>query len=421
MTIPDLPIDTNLCDRFGLHFVYLDDRLSLNGPGRGISDFLGVQIPDGILVFDIFPELVGRESDIETVLDGKREFIISGILGSTGRAYYNLHLLPLATNPRRALVVVHDVTQELDARRLLQQAENEVSLLSETLRRKDENLKTLNETTLRYINRLHAMEESLIKSREELQRSNDRMTKELLMAEKVQRELVEFIPPKASWLRTAYTYRPLEEVGGDFMSLTGMGDGSFAVFIGDVTGHGVTAALFIALLKSSLRQVFRNHGGSPDVLLERLNDTLIGNLNQNYVTCIYGILTRLDRDTVIFRFASGGHPSPAVMRSDGSIQFHRGEGTMLGFRSPIGTRAIAVPLRPGDRLFLYTDGLPESRNDAGGVIGFDEGLKELFAFSRAPTLEETHMRILEYCDRFRGDVPLQDDITLLSFEITRPD
>lgn len=205
------------------------------------------------------------------------------------------------------------------------------------------------------------------------------------------------------------------------MSLTGMGDGSFAVFIGDVTGHGVTAALFIALLKSSLRQVFRNHGGSPDVLLERLNDTLIGNLNQNYVTCIYGILTRLDRDTVIFRFASGGHPSPAVMRSDGSIQFHRGEGTMLGFRSPIGTRAIAVPLRPGDRLFLYTDGLPESRNDAGGVIGFDEGLKELFAFSRAPTLEETHMRILEYCDRFRGDVPLQDDITVLSFEITRPD
>ncbi|MGV7928126.1 MAG: PP2C family protein-serine/threonine phosphatase [Spirochaetota bacterium] len=418
MMLPDPEIITTLCDRFGLHFVYLNGDLTLSDSGENISRTLGREIPDGVSAFMIFPELVGREDDIERVLDGVGELSIANILCANGKVYYDLHIYSLASKTRRALVVLHDVTRELEARRLLQQAGHEVSLLSETLRRKDENLKALNETTLRYINMLHATEESLTRSREELLRRNDRMTRELRMAEKVQRELVEFTPPEVPWLRTAYTYRPLEEVGGDFLALMEMDDGAFAVYVGDVTGHGVTAALFIALLKSSIRQVFRDYGATPDVLLERLNEMLIGNLNENFVTCIYGILSRVDENNARFVFASGGHPSPVVVRSGGAIDFPRGEGMMLGFRSPLRTRTVTVSLHPGDRLFLYTDGLPESGNGAGGMIGFDEGLEEMFAFSRASTLEETHGKILEFCDRFRGDEPLHDDITILSFEIT---
>lgn len=417
MTPPDPEILASLFDRFGLYFINLDENLALKGPAGNVSRILGLEIPDGTNIFNVFPELVGREADLERVLGGNGELSIANVLSANGAAYYDLLVLPLTSKRRCALVVVHDVTGELEARRLLQQAEHEVSLLSEKLRRKDDNLKALNETTLRYINTLHATEESLKKSREELQRGNDRMTRELRMAEKVQRDMVRFSPPDVQWLRAAYTYRPLEEVGGDFMALMEMDNGAFAVYVGDVTGHGVTAALFIALLKSNFRQVFRYYGGTPDVLLERLNEMLMGNLNENFVTCVYGILSRTDRGEATFVFASGGHPSPVVVRAGGSIDFLRAEGMMLGFRSPLKTSAVTVSLRPGDRLYLYTDGLPESGNSRGGMIGFDEGLEEMFAYSRAGTLEETHLRIIEYCDRFRGDEPLHDDITILSFEI----
>lgn len=420
MTLPGRETLAVLCDRFGLHYIHLEENLELKDPDENVRKILGRDVPDGANLYDVFPELVGREADVERVLQGTGELSIAGVLSANAKVYYDLIVLPPQSETGRALVVIHDVTAELEARRLLQQAEHEVSLLSETLRRKDDNLKALNETTLRYINKLHATEESLMRSREELQRGNDRMTRELRMAEKVQRQLVEFVPPEVPWLRTAYTYRPLEEVGGDFMALMKMDDDAFAVFIGDVTGHGVTAALFIALLKSTFRQVFRDHGGSPDVLLERLNEMLIDNLNGNFVTCIYGILSRAGDRDARFVFASGGHPSPVVVRAGGSIDFFRAEGMMLGFRAPLRTRAVTAPLRPGDRLYLYTDGLPESGNSQGGMIGFDEGLEAMFAYSRAATLEETHERILEFCDRFRGDEPLHDDITVLSFEVTRP-
>ncbi|HNU92379.1 MAG TPA: PP2C family protein-serine/threonine phosphatase [Spirochaetota bacterium] len=418
MTLPDPEILPGLCDRYGIHFIAFDDSFELLGPVPDLSKTLGIDIPESAGLFEVFPELVGRESDLEKILDGTGELSITHILSANGAAYYDLLALPLPNRPRCALLVLHDVTGELEARRLLQQAGHEVSLLSEMLRSKDDNLKALNETTLLYINRLHATEESLMKSREELRRSNERMTRELLMAGKVQRQLVEFDPPGAPWLRTAHTYRPLEEVGGDFMALIEMEDGAFAVCIGDVTGHGVAAALFIALLKSTFRQVLQDYGGSPDVLLERLNDMLIGNLNGNFVTCIYGILAKTEQGAE-FVFASGGHPSPVVVRAGGSIDFLQAEGTMLGFRSPLRTRAVTETLLPGDRLYLYTDGLPESGNSQGGMIGFDEGLEEMFQFSRAGTLEETHGRIIEYCDRFRGEEPLHDDITILSFEIVR--
>ncbi|HSV95446.1 MAG TPA: SpoIIE family protein phosphatase, partial [Spirochaetota bacterium] len=72
-------------------------------------------------------------------------------------------------------------------------------------------------------------------------------------------------------------------------------------------------------------------------------------------------------------------PPPAVVRAGGSVDFPYGGGMVMGVRSPLRTKAVSVPLHVGDRLFLYTDGLPETRNEKGAMMGFDGGLVEMFA------------------------------------------
>ncbi len=417
MMLPGPETLIRLCDRYGVYFVYFNDSLTLEGRAENLSKLLDRDISEGARLLEVFPELVGRENVLDDIIDGRGELSIFNIIAANGAVYYNLLVIPDPSRQRSALLIIHDVTAELKARQLLQQSRNEVSLLSETLRHRDDNLKALNETTLLYINKLHATEESLKKSREELRQSNERMSRELLMAEKVQRQLVEFDPPDVPWLRTEYTYRPLEEVGGDFMGLMKRPGEEFAVFIGDVTGHGVAAALFIALLKSTFRQVFMKHGGTPDVMLEKINSMLLNNLNGNFVTCVYGLLSKKDDGSADFVFASGGHTEPVIVRANGPVEFLQSRGTMLGYMSPMGSSLETANLRPGDRLFLYTDGLPETENPRGKIIGFEEGLEELFEFSRSDTLKEAHGRIIEYCDRFREGEPLHDDLTILSFEI----
>ncbi len=414
----DSDVSKILCSRFGLYFAGLTKDFTLSHLSPGMADYLATDAPEGVSSFRLFPELAERKADIKEALGGGGGFSIPRLARADGAACFDLHVYPLPRKKGTALLVVQDITRKLEADRSLQQAHGEVSLLTEMLRRKEMDLEELEESHGKHLRKLRVIEKSLKESRKVLQSQHDRMTRDLLMAEKVQRELVGFVPPEVAWMRTAHTYRPLEEIGGDFMTLMKMEENSYAVFIGDVTGHGVTAALFIALLKSSILQVFREFGTTPDRLLERLNEILIGNLMGNFVTGIYGILCRESERSARFVFASGGHPPPAVVRTGGSVDFPYGGGMLMGVQSPLCAKAVAVPLYPGDRLFLYTDGLPETRNENGGMIGFEDGLAEMFASSQAPTLDETHARILDYCDRFRSDTPLSDDITILSFEVT---
>ncbi|RPI89886.1 MAG: hypothetical protein EHM32_12150, partial [Spirochaetales bacterium] len=299
----DFDVSTILCSRFGLHCAFLVQDFTLSYLSPGLAEYLATDAPEGVSGLRLFPELVGREADIKTALGGIGGFSIPRLVRAAGAACFDLHVYPLQRKKGTALLVVQDITGKLEADRSLQQAHGEVSLLTETLRRKEADLEELEEAHRRHLRKLRIVQESLRESRKVLQSQHDRMTRDLLMAERVQRELVGFVPPEVAWMRTAHTYRPLEEIGGDFMTMMKMEQNSYAVFIGDVTGHGVSAALFIALLKSSILQVFSEFGSTPDRLLERLNEILIGNLMGNFVTGIYGVLCPESDRSARFVFA----------------------------------------------------------------------------------------------------------------------
>jgi PAS domain S-box-containing protein len=261
-------------------------------------------------------------------------------------------------------------------------------------------------------------ETALTETREALKQRHDTMEKDLMIAQLVQHDLMSMKTPQSDYLNIDYRYRPVEKVGGDIFSFSPGSDGALGLFIGDVTGHGVAAALFHSLIKSALEKIGMDHFNAPGTYIHELNNELAGSMTSYFLTGIYGCF-RLDRhcDAVIFAFANGGHPAPVLMRRQGGLERLPAGGTVLGLTRDNHYDETVVTLRRGDRLFLYTDGIPETTDSGHRMIGYDEGLSELINRSRRESLSETLDAILEQLGSFRGAAPISDDVLIIGIEV----
>ena len=255
-------------------------------------------------------------------------------------------------------------------------------------------------------------------SEKRLRERNARMEKDLKIAQAAQKGLMRGEKPECRFLSFDYRYKPMEKVGGDYFSFFGGEGDSLGFFIGDVSGHGIAAALFIALLKSTTDRMFREHGLEPDLYLKRLNGNLVDYMSSYFLSGVYGCFQENYPGTgVSLRFANGGHAFPVLMRWDGSVSYSGDSGTILGVTERVDYRVHEEQMHSGDRLFLYTDGIPETVNTDNEMIGFEEELLDLFRKTRRVSLPETLDALLEEIRRFRGEAPPHDDITLIGFEI----
>ncbi|MBP7735288.1 MAG: SpoIIE family protein phosphatase [Spirochaetes bacterium] len=259
-------------------------------------------------------------------------------------------------------------------------------------------------------------EEELRITGEKLKEKNSELEWQLMNAQAVTRLLLPEAPPRYERVLVDFRFKPLEAIGGDFFSFNTLHEHGLGVFIGDVAGHGVSAALFLTLLRSITDRLNAGRGAEPSRYIKDLNGDLAGGGVLFFITALYGYFD-FSMSGATFRFAKGGHTPPILYRStDGSARMLASEGMPVGLSGAAQFQEITVDIQPGDRIYLYTDGIIETRNEQGGMIEV-EGLRDSIIQSGSMTLEGSLDHIMREIERFRGPVPLQDDMVLIGFEI----
>ena len=207
------------------------------------------------------------------------------------------------------------------------------------------------------------------------------------------------------------TMTPAKEVGGDFYDFFLVDETHLAMVIADVSGKGVPAALFMVIAKTLIKNRTLA-GGTPAQILADVNDQLCeGNIAQLFVTVWLGIL---DLSTGKGVAANAGHEHPAVCRKDGAFELVEyrhspAVATMEGMRF----REHEFELRPGDTLFVYTDGVPEATDATPALYGCERMLKVLNNERNHPLRGMLHA-VKADIDAFIGEAPQFDDITMLA-------
>ncbi len=243
----------------------------------------------------------------------------------------------------------------------------------------------------------------------------EKLEAELRIARDIQRSILPQTRPQIPGFDFGMLIEPMRSVGGDFFDFIPIDDEHLGLAIGDVSGHGVPAAIFMALTFSLLRaEALRT--SSPGEALRAVNRRLLG-MNQAgmFVTVLYGILNRVTRE---FQFARAGHDLPLAL--DGAcrpIPLAPGPGLMLGLFAapPIDEQSVVLP--PGSLLLLYTDGVVEGKNAAGEFFG-EQRLQAILFAGRKPTAQAACEAVLSAVRDFCDYAPQQDDITLLALQAT---
>ncbi len=217
--------------------------------------------------------------------------------------------------------------------------------------------------------------------------------------------------PEASF---AVFYEPLEGAGGDFYDVVDLDSGVFGYFVADVSGHGASAAFLTAAIKALLRQ-YTGPLFSPEDTMRGI-DTVMRQMlgEEQYLTACYA---NLNRRTGRLSVVSAGHPPLIVVSASGKAQKLQMDSDPLGIFSSLVIQRKELKVSPGDRFYLYTDGMIEAC--PGGCRA--EGLERLVASCvqhRTVPLAEAPARIA--ADMQLGVVAqIQDDLLLLAVEVNR--
>ncbi|GAA1125814.1 SpoIIE family protein phosphatase [Nocardioides aquiterrae] len=237
-----------------------------------------------------------------------------------------------------------------------------------------------------------------------------RSREQIAMAESLQRSVVLDRAPGFTGLDVAARYQPASsyQLGGDWWDAFELSDGRIALAVGDVAGHGVSAASAMTQLRTALRAyLYEGHG--PDECLDRLDRLMDGLLDQRVATAVVAVL---EPETGRVRIASAGHPQPLLARGAGAAEVGVTSRPLLGVGWGTSTAAELV-LEPGDTLLVYTDGLVEQRG-----VDLAERMTALteLAGSSHPGPDLDHW--LDGLLAIQGPEP-DDDTTLLAVRLAR--
>lgn len=203
---------------------------------------------------------------------------------------------------------------------------------------------------------------------------------------------------------------PAREVGGDFYDFFLIDNDHLGLVVGDVSGKGVPAAIFMAMSRTLLKSTALD-GRPPGDCLRHVNNLLcLDNSAEMFVTIFYGIL---DTRSGVLDYSNGGHNPPYLLRHDGSVERLAGTGGMvLGALPDIRYSAKSTTVHPNEAIFLYSDGITEAMDGDGNLFS-DRRLETLLAQRNGALPEETIRHVLGEVTRYAGGAAQSDDITAL--------
>ncbi|TGK02566.1 hypothetical protein EHQ53_13780 [Leptospira langatensis] len=218
--------------------------------------------------------------------------------------------------------------------------------------------------------------QTIAAQKEEIERKTRLLERDLAIAAKIQSSLLPSDLPKIPNIKLAYRYEPMLDVGGDFVdSVVDRTGRAIGIFICDVTGHGTGAAMVASMVKMALAD-WTDYLSDPGHMLTKMRAQLIGKLSGNFLTAT---IATFFPETGRLLIANAGHPETVILRRNfPKPELFRPSGMAITelMKSPYHTETTVMG--PGDKLVLYTDGLPEAREPNGDFYG-DEKFLELLS------------------------------------------
>jgi PAS domain S-box-containing protein len=260
------------------------------------------------------------------------------------------------------------------------------------------------------------IEENLRIGEEKLRKKNQSMQQDLNYAQLIIKNILPSEPPEWERLKVQFKYIPLDTVGGDFFWFYNLPDGSPAVYLGDVSGHGVSAALFLSMVKTVSDMLLPKYGYNPGKYMHALNRDLYNNMFSYFITALYGVFD-FSSENVKFKFSKGGHQPPIIYRKNENKVFSiTSKGKPIALFKEDYFNEITVILNKGDRIFLYTDGLVEVSNESMEMLD-QAGLENIIMANNSFDLNKSLEYILDAVNNFMGTNKAQDDIILIAVEL----
>ena len=276
--------------------------------------------------------------------------------------------------------------------------------------------------------RIRKANAELARSREELRAKNQIMEENLRMAREIQTAMLpqqyptfpQEVPPEQSAFQFVHRYEPAESVSGDFFNVSALSDTEASVFICDVTGHGVRAALVTAMIRA-LSEELKPLARDPGMFLRKLNSDLsniLKNTGSPMLTTAFYLVA--DWTTGVMRFANAGHPKPLLVRRSADsvkplVNVSGQSQPALGLFDDPAYQTTEITLTPGDFVMLFTDGLYE-------VLGMNEELysQERMMMDVQGLLSKSNKalfdELLEAIRAFSVSHEFDDDVCLVGME-----
>ena len=238
-----------------------------------------------------------------------------------------------------------------------------------------------------------------------------RMEQEMEMAKAIQESALprNFTFPRSEFELYA-SMNPARQVGGDFYDFFFVDQHKLALVIADVSGKGVPAALFMMRGKTQIQNLAKAGISPAEIMFQANNSLCEGNDTEMFITAWIGIL---ELETGLMKCANAGHEYPALMRAGGEYELYKDKhGLVLGGMEDAKFREYELQLSAGDRLFVYTDGIPEAINEKTEQYGTGR-LTTVLNTLKDCTEQETLEAVLEDIREFAGEAEQFDDITML--------
>lgn len=253
--------------------------------------------------------------------------------------------------------------------------------------------------------------EIIAKNLAELKQRDDTMQHELMIAQNIQKSIF----PRGDYPhKYALEYKPLFAVSGDFYDVYRFADGSVGYLICDASGHGVPAALLTMMAKSAFT-TYASQLTDPGAIISQANKHISGSLELTgqYLTAFFARISGTS-----FEYCNATHPEPIILQPAGMVQRLKSNGFYVGMMAdtPFEFETEKLELASGTKIILYTDGITEARNAAGELFSVQR-LADIAERERDKTPEAIRDIILLELKNYIGNIPIDDDLTLLVLEI----
>ena len=272
--------------------------------------------------------------------------------------------------------------------------------------------------------KIQSLTRQLIKTNEELEEKQSILEEDLRAAADIQQSLLPTRIPKTEHLDIDYRFKPCQKIGGDLINITQLDHENWAVYVFDVSGHGVPAAMVgvsvSQVLRSKTDRIIKMIGqgsdvseiASPGEILEMLDKEFPMERFGTFFTISFLILNSRKGRVL---YSNAGHPYPILIRKSGEIEFLNAGGTIIGASTASAFEEGEKRMNPGDKIFIYTDGITEYRDRNREQFGL-ERLCTTIRDKREKSVTMIIEEVMKSMMRF-GDInDPTDDISLLGLE-----